>query len=278
MAASRLTQKRTYYRRRVRKLSVPISPARLLVISLRRFRTRPERRSRQYRQLVAQGNLFSFREVAFAIQKRTRSRQPAGLRTALAPIALIVIGLNGAVFFGLHLSAPAKLDLIKPASAAALSKLPPQTESLKRSTPVRLQIPKIGIDTSLVAVGLQPSGAIAMPGGFDVAGWYDHGPTPGEIGPAVIVGHVDRVDGIAIFWRLRELKPSDKIKVVRADGSVARFNVTALRQFPQDKFPTKEVYGKINYAGLRLITCGGTFNTSTQHYSHNTVVYATLDN
>jgi sortase (surface protein transpeptidase) len=109
-----------------------------------------------------------------------------------------------------------------------------------------------------------------------VTGWYKYSPTPGELGPAIIVGHVDSYKGISVFWRLRELVPGDTIDITRADGSVAKFQVNSLQQFDQTNFPTQAIYGDINYAGLRLITCGGTFNRKTGHYDHNMVVFASL--
>jgi sortase (surface protein transpeptidase) len=116
-----------------------------------------------------------------------------------------------------------------------------------------------------------------MPDGFDFAGWYQYGPTPGELGPAVVVGHVDSTQGIAIFWRLRELLPGDEIYIDRQDGTTATLKVDDIQQYSQDQFPTDKVYGNIDHAGLRLITCGGTFSTVTHHYSDNTVVYASLE-
>jgi len=124
---------------------------------------------------------------------------------------------------------------------------------------------------------LNPDGSLATPPVLDyITGWYDKSPTPGEIGPSIIDGHVDNYETISVFWRLRELKANDEVDVTRTDGSVAKFKVTALQSFDQANFPTKEVYGNINYAGLRLITCGGTFSTVTGHYDHNTVVFASL--
>lgn len=154
---------------------------------------------------------------------------------------------------------------------------PPAPKTLPRSIPVRLVIPKVEIDTSVVPVGLQPTGSVNLPDSFEKVGWYSGGPTPGELGPAIMVGHVDSIHGIAIFWRLRELVPGDTFEVFRADGTIANFKVLEVQQFFQDTFPTTGVYGNIRYAGIRLITCGGTFNLATRHYDQNTVVYAALE-
>lgn len=171
-----------------------------------------------------------------------------------------------------------KVDLIRPVADVQPAP-PPQPvlpKVMPRSEPVSIRIPKIQLDTSVIPEGLSPGGAIAMPDVFDQAEWYNQSPTPGERGPAIITGHVDSPHNIAIFWRLRELLPGDIVQVDRQDGTTATFVITDIQQFPQDQFPTETVYGNLDYAGLRLITCGGTFNTLTGHYSHNTVVSGRL--
>ncbi|HEY5246935.1 MAG TPA: class F sortase [Dermatophilaceae bacterium] len=147
---------------------------------------------------------------------------------------------------------------------------------LSRSLPVSLSIPAIGVDTSLMKLGLEPDGSMSAPPTAFPAGWYTFSPTPGEIGPSVISGHVD-FNGPGVFLRLHQLKAGDKITVVRADGSKPVFTVTRLLQVPKAKFPSNEVYGKIAYAGLRLITCGGAFDASTGHYVDNLIVFTTLN-
>ena len=112
------------------------------------------------------------------------------------------------------------------------------------------------------------------PEGFP-AGWYTGAPTPGERGPAIIAGHVDWT-GPAVFYRLRDLVPDDEVTVARADGSQAVFRVTEVKKFPKAQFPTALVYGNIDVAGLRLITCGGVFNHASGHYEDNIVVFAEL--
>lgn len=126
-----------------------------------------------------------------------------------------------------------------------------------------------------MALGLDADGSMEVPPGGFPAGWYTGGPTPGELGPAVIAGHVD-LKGPGVFYRLRTMKPGDRVTVTRADGSKPVFRVTRVAQFEKDQFPTQQVYGNISHAGLRLITCGGSFNTRTGHYEDNLVVFADL--
>ena len=108
------------------------------------------------------------------------------------------------------------------------------------------------------------------------AGWYDLGPAPGQVGSAIIVGHVDWSGHAGVFYRLRDLKPGAQINVTRADGSVAVFRVSSIQEFPKTAFPTTLVYGNTAYAGLRLVTCGGAFNSKLHSYDDDIVAFAEL--
>jgi LPXTG-site transpeptidase (sortase) family protein len=146
-----------------------------------------------------------------------------------------------------------------------------------RSEPVRLVIPKINLDTTFVApLGLNPDKTVSVPDSYTEVGWYTYGATPGEIGPAVILGHVDSYEGAAVFYHLGQLEEGDEVVVTRADGTVVTFVVESKERVPQSDFPTEKVYGKVAYAGLRLVTCTGVFNKGKQEYSHNLIVYARL--
>jgi Sortase domain len=156
----------------------------------------------------------------------------------------------------------------------------PSTAALPRSRPVSLAIPAIGVHTHLVDLGLGPHHTLQVPpltqAGVQEAGWYDLGPAPGQLGPAVIAGHVDSYQGPGIFFRLGALRPGDRIRVTRADASVAIFRTDAVDEYRKASFPDRQVYGPVSYAGLRLITCGGRFDYQTHHYLSNIVIYATL--
>lgn len=147
--------------------------------------------------------------------------------------------------------------------------------ALARSTPVRVLIPAIGVDSALMDLGLEVDGSLEVPPTGFPAGWYTGGPTPGELGPAIITGHIDW-KGPGVFHNLHKIKPGDQVTVIRADGSRPAFRVTRVEQSPKDQFPTKLVYGNIEHPGLRLITCGGSFNNQTGHYEDNIVVFADL--
>lgn len=155
------------------------------------------------------------------------------------------------------------------------SEQPSETaNALPPSPPVRLRIPAAGVNAEVVRLGLRQDGTMEVPDSYSVAGWYVRAPTPGEMGPAVIAGHVNSKNGPAVFYRLRELRPGDRVRVSRRDGTVVSFRVDKVEQHPKAAFPTEKVYGDIDHAGLRLITCGGSFDESAGHYRDNMVVYA----
>jgi sortase (surface protein transpeptidase) len=142
--------------------------------------------------------------------------------------------------------------------------------------PTSLVIPRIGVRTPLVRLGITPSGALQVPASTAVAGWYTGSARPGAVGSAVIAGHIDSVSGPGVFFRLRLLRPGNRVYVQRVNGSVAVFEVTAVHTYLKTRFPTEAVYGPQASAQLRLITCGGTFDYATGHYLSNIIVYATL--
>jgi hypothetical protein len=63
--------------------------------------------------------------------------------------------------------------------------------------------------------------------------------------------------------------------VTRSDGSVAVFAVDAVREYPKDKFPAREIFDPRGRAGLVLITCGGDWDRRIGYHS-NVIVYAHL--
>ena len=142
--------------------------------------------------------------------------------------------------------------------------------------PARLEIPAIGVSTPLVRLGRLPDGSIEVPHAWNTAGWYDQGPRPGQPGPAVLLGHVDSKTGPAVFYRLRDLRPGDIVRVGLTDGRTLVFRVQRTERYPKDKFPTQAVYFPTLDRELRLITCGGDFDYAKGSYVDNIVVYATL--
>ncbi|WP_168221238.1 class F sortase [Actinomadura sp. WMMA1423] len=147
---------------------------------------------------------------------------------------------------------------------------------LGRSLPVRVDVPSIGVRAPLVRLGLEAGGAVRVPpaGRPGEAGWFEGGPTPGERGAAVILGHVDSAKDAAVFYDLGRLRPGHRVEVSRADGRVAVFTVESVERVPKDRFPTGRVYGPLDHPGLRLVTCGGSFDRGRRSYTDNVIVYA----
>jgi sortase (surface protein transpeptidase) len=142
------------------------------------------------------------------------------------------------------------------------------------SPPVRVEIPTIGVSSRLIRLGLNADGTMEVPRDYGRAGWFTGGAMPGQDGPAVISGHVDSKSGPAVFYRLRELRPGDTIRVRRADGGWLAFEVTGSARYAKAAFPTDAVFGPVTGPVLRLITCGGAFDRSSGHYLDNVVVTA----
>jgi hypothetical protein len=224
------------------------------------------------------------------------------LRTSAVPVAVIA-GLLGAwltwqAFSSSAASPPAPEG--KALADAALPAGPPPAEGprpeapagsrpregnagdpitgpvLTESRPIRISIPRLGVESDLVNLGVDSSGAMEVPAEAADAGWYELGPTPGALGPAVIAGHVTWNQSPAVFYRLGTLSRGDLVKVTRADGRTAVFSVQGVARYPKAQFPTQKVFGTIDHAGLRLITCGGIYDSAANRYLDNVVVFTAL--
>jgi hypothetical protein len=151
----------------------------------------------------------------------------------------------------------------------------PKILVLNRSNPTRIWIPSIGVNSSLMKLGLLKDGSLQVPPSGFPAGWYTGSPTPGELGPSIIAGHIDW-KGPGVFYHLSRMVIGDKIMIDRSDGTTATFAVIKIASYPKNNFPTDAVYGNINYSGLRLITCGGNFDVTLHEYVNDLVVFAKL--
>jgi sortase (surface protein transpeptidase) len=149
------------------------------------------------------------------------------------------------------------------------------TERERGVAPVRVRVPSIGVDSGLESLSRDSTGWIQPPVNFDSAGWYSAGVVPGDIGPAVIAGHIDSAVAPAVFARLIELQVGAEVQVTLSDQSLVTFTVDRVIEVAKAQFPTDEVYGPTPTAQLRLITCGGVFDDATGHYVDNLVVFAT---
>jgi sortase (surface protein transpeptidase) len=165
-----------------------------------------------------------------------------------------------------------------PAPSSAPDRIAPPVRAMPRAVPVSLDIPAIAAHSTLIPLGLDPQGALQVPPVQTPmqAGWFTGAPTPGEIGPAIVVGHVDGNRQAGVFYRLDDLRPGEAILVKRADNTTARFAVDRVERIPKAQFPTQRVYGNTAAPDLRLITCGGSFDAAAHSYRDNIIVYAVL--
>jgi hypothetical protein len=176
--------------------------------------------------------------------------------------------------------ASAALSRVKMAAgprAAPGTGRPSLVRPMARSVPTSLYIPRISVRAKIISLGLTPSGAAAVPplSSPFLTSWYDRGPTPGQPGTSVILGHVDSAKvGPAIFYNLGELRPGDLIYVTLIDHQTAVFRVYSAALYLKADFPTRTVYSYTSWPTLRVITCGGEFDQATGHYLGNIVVFA----
>lgn len=275
---------------RMKERQIGLGKGRVVSVKARRFKTSKSQRSKKFKQIIIPLYIIRTKELAICLKPVTQPKKTEKIYTIVVRLrprkvlsyAMILSGLVGIVFFTYRVVRPPASQAALPITSFSLPTPKPETDFTKppvmsRSEPQRIQISRIGVDTSISLVGRLADGSMETPNVLDnITGWYKYSPTPGELGPSIIVGHVDSYKGPSVFWRLRELMPGDKVIINRADGSVANFTVISLRQFDQSNFPTQEVYGNIDHAGIRLITCGGTFNQKTGHYTENTVVFGRL--
>jgi hypothetical protein len=141
--------------------------------------------------------------------------------------------------------------------------------------PTSLRIPAIGVRAGIERLHLGSSGRLQSPHDPSEAGWWAGGPVPGNLGAAVMAGHLDSRTGRALFWRLAQLRAGDVVRVTRSDRKTAAFVVDSVRVFAANDFPTALVYGPTPDRALRLITCGGSYDLQRGRYRDNVVVFAT---
>lgn len=176
------------------------------------------------------------------------------------------------------LPSPVAAVTATPAAKASPEQLPDAPDPapsalLPMPSPVRA--PSLVVRQRLLPLGLDDDGVLEVPSrAQDIGRWRD-GPLPGDVGPAVLVGHVDLNGRPGVFVGLVRLRSGDLVDVTRPDGRLVRFLVTRTLTFSKEAFPTDAVYEPTEGAELRLITCGGSFNRLTGHYRDNIVVFAT---
>lgn len=196
-------------------------------------------------------------------------------RTLLVRRALAVAA--AAVAVTTALLAPGAPEPVPPVPAAVAPGPVRSQGPVVAVRPLTIAIPALGVRGPLEDLTADPStGELSPPDDPSTAGWFAAGVVPGDVGPAVVGGHIDSRAGPGVFFGLRRLRPGDLVEITRSDGRAVRFTVTTVRLHPKDRFPTAAVYGPAPGAELRLVTCGGPFDRAARSYEDNVVVDAVL--
>jgi hypothetical protein len=203
--------------------------------------------------------------------KRVSKRELTYWASGLAALCIAAVALVG--WWPTRAPATVVLSVAAPKDQSATVR-----PSLKvaSSPPVHLVIPSLGISTKVGLLGLQPDGEVMVPDNVTTVGWFRYGPTPGQIGSSVILGHVDSFRGPGVFFDLKTLHAGDEITVALADGVKVKFAVTKVVEYSKVDFPDRLVYGSHGTRSLNLVTCGGAFDHATGHYESNIVVFSRL--
>jgi sortase (surface protein transpeptidase) len=204
--------------------------------------------------------------------RRTRWRAAALALTVLG-LACVVIWSDRPAAPSEAASAPTTGDTAAATPSAPASSPAPEVEP---ALPVRLSIPAMRLSTRLITLGLQPDKSVEVPRDPARAGWFRRGPTPGSVGSSVILGHVDSVDGPAVFFGLAALKAGARVTVGLDDGSEVTFEVRSVTTYANEAFPARKVYGSHGRRELNLVTCGGAYDAARGGYQSNVVVNARM--
>jgi hypothetical protein len=191
-------------------------------------------------------------------------------------VGLAALLIAGGSLIGSSPTGGSSARVLSRASPGRLVRTPAGLAPIRRSVPVRLVIGSLGIATHVGSVGLLPNHQVMVPTSTRTVSWFRLGPTPGQIGSSVILGHVDSYQGPGVFFNLKLLRPGAVISVTLADGATARFGVVRVVQYSKTGFPDRLVYGAHGTRLLNLVTCGGVFNRATGHYESNIVVFSKL--
>jgi sortase (surface protein transpeptidase) len=207
---------------------------------------------------------------------RGRFAACSAMKKVISSIVLIVTIIAGIVFFGTLVRATIfspEFELTVPDRFSQTQTIPPEEQ------PLTLEIPKIEISTDIQYVGINGKGNMGVPSNYSDVAWFKYGTVPGQIGSAVIDGHVDNGLGLpGVFKRLHELQVGDDVYVVTKEGRRLHFVIMRLENYGYKEVPVEELFNRSDAAYLNLITCGGAWVKSEKTYDQRLVVYTRLVN
>ncbi|MEV6617377.1 class F sortase [Streptomyces sp. NPDC051051] len=207
-------------------------------------------------------------------EERPKKRAPWGV-IALVLLTGLALIRNGSGEFDAGPPQPASAAAAD--ARAAQDTLGKTVQALPFAEPDRVRIPAIRVDAPVMQVGLDTDGWVGAPPPEDpnLAGWFTGAVSPGEKGTAVVVGHVDNMQGPAVFYGLGALKKGNHVEVTRRDGKTTVFEIYGVEVFEKNNFPGDRVYASKGAPELRVITCGGGFSKANG-YDGNVVAFARL--
>lgn len=139
--------------------------------------------------------------------------------------------------------------------------------------PVKITIKSIGITAPIESVGVL-EGAMAVPTFGHNVGWYSFGTRPGDVGSAVLAGHVNWMNGEdAVFTNLKDIKVGDVINVTNNYGKIDNFIVREIKSYPVWTDTTEIFSSSDGLSHLNLITCNGDWNDWLNTHDSRLVVF-----
>lgn len=198
--------------------------------------------------------------------KPKRSRWPIALGATglVAGLAVVAGGLLLRPSLSTPVAAATKVAQEAPKAAPA------------QLAPWRLSVPGISVDAAIQTVGLAKDGNMDVPTNYTDVGWYKQGPKPGEVGNAVLAGHLnDGASTAGVFQNLSKLKVGDYIYIKDGDKQ-QRFLVLETQNYNVNNAPLNKIFGSSTERRLNLITCSGDWDKSKQEYNQRLVVFTRL--
>jgi sortase A len=142
--------------------------------------------------------------------------------------------------------------------------------------PRYISIPSIGVHAIVGAVGLTRVGAIGTPDNVYNTDWYDRSSKPGQLGAALIDGHVSSWTTDGVFYNIKKLVAGDKIQIQLGNGSLINYSVVKSQIYPNTDVNISAALSSVNpnVPGLNLITCTGDVIKGTNEFNERIVVFA----
>lgn len=141
--------------------------------------------------------------------------------------------------------------------------------------PRTVLIPRIAVKAGIEALAFNKLADLNAPYKWGDVGWFSRGVKPGELGHAVMLGHLDSLCCPAVFWQLSALRSGDIVQVGYRNGRTLVFRVMWRRTYPNDQLPSRWIFSPVQERGLILYTCAGIFHRPGG-YDQKVVIYARL--